>query len=126
VFVVNSVFLSDNDGNEIVITAPTGTPKAVIINVLVLPGGLTLQTMVMNNGPAIQAITIWNFLSQGNLNPIRLEVFWEGSILWISNVGVPVEIANVSGSIGGQFVNALFNAIPVVAFPTSTVCVETF
>jgi hypothetical protein len=136
VFVTDLTFLNQNVPCNI--TAPTGSPRAVIINVLVTTISGSVRCS-MNNGPLIQAITIWNFLVDSSLvtaiditlGAIVASVphHFEGSILWArpqSDQDV-LTVGNVSGSIGTTAALGLAGAQivgAVVTFPTSTVCVE--
>jgi hypothetical protein len=129
VFVTDLQFLStDGIGRSCVITAPTGSPKAVIINVLVSSGASTVQC-TMSNGALIQAITIWNFISDGDIGltvTIGATHLFEGSALWMNAPsGSAFTAGDVSGSIASDAPMSLQDSIAGnsnVNFPVSTVC----
>jgi hypothetical protein len=132
VFYVDASFLHQAVGVSCVITAPTGSSQAVIINVLV-PSGFNVNiNLVMNNGPLIQAITIWNFLvdspDTGATITIGENTLFEGSVLYIgSNANLDdLNAGFVAGSIGtaaGLFITSpSHGGNATISFPVSTVC----
>jgi hypothetical protein len=129
VFVTDLSFLDlEGTGRSCVITAPTGSPKAVIINVIVSSLSSSTVRCTMSNGPLIQAITIWNFLSAPDFVAtvtLGTTTFFEGSVLWMNtNPAATLQVGDMAGSIGSDAIVTLAdgNGNSNVSFPESTVC----